>query len=257
MVESKDHPTSLRPDLRTYPDLASVSKALAQKIAAEIVTTEVKRDRFDLALAGGNTPRTLYTLLAKDFYDRIPWNQVHLFWGDERYVPPDDPRSNYHLVRESLLDHISIPETNIHQMPTDFENPNDAAESYEAVLRRHFPFPWPSFNLVLLGLGVEGHTASLFPGSAILEEKKRWVASTLSPTDRLRRLTLTLPAIAHAEQIYFLVVGNVKANAMQQILTTGSSAPAARLIAERPDSVFWTDEAAATLVIRGRMPSSE
>jgi 6-phosphogluconolactonase len=246
----------LKPDSRVYSDLASVSEALAEKIRAEIITTAA-RDRFDLALAGGNTPRTLYELLATNSHGKIPWEHVHLFWGDERYVPSDDPRSNYHLVREALLDHIRFPPSNVYQMRTDFENPDDAAKSYEAVLRDHFSPPWPSFNLVLLGLGVDGHTASLFPGSPILEEKKRWVVSTLSPTDKLRRLTLTLPAIAHAEQIYFLVVGSDKADAMQQTLTIGSKTPAARLVAERPDSIFWADEAAAAFVSRGRTPSLE
>jgi 6-phosphogluconolactonase len=243
---------TLKPNLNVYPDLTSVSQALAAKITEEIIRA-AGGGRFDLALAGGNTPRTLYTLFATDFRDRIPWDHVHLFWGDERYVPPDDPRSNYHLVRESLLDHIKIPTSNIHQMRTDFENPDDAARSYEAVLKDHFSSAWPSFNLVLLGLGVDGHTASLFPGSPILEEKERCVMTTIRATDKLRGLTLTLPAITHAERIYFLVAGTNKANAMQQTLRMGGMTPAARLIAERPDSVLWTDEAAAALVSHGPM----
>ncbi len=234
----------LNPNLRVYSDLAGVSEGVAESITEKITTTPAD-GIFNLALAGGNTPRTLYKLLATDFRDRIPWNRVHLFWGDERYVPPGDPQSNYRLVRESLLDHIKIPASNIQSMRTDFANPDDAATSYEMVLRRHFSSSWPAFSLVLLGLGVDGHTASLFPGSSALEERKRWVLSTIGPTEPRLRLTLTLPAIAHAEQVYFLVAGSDKANAMQRSLTEGSNTPAARLLAEKPDSVFWTDAAAS------------
>jgi 6-phosphogluconolactonase len=240
--------------LRVYSDLAGVSEAVAESITEKILTAAASR-RFHLALAGGNTPRTLYRLLATDFRDRIPWDHVHLFWCDERYVPPNDPRSNYHLAQENLLDHINIPAGNIHQMRTDFVDPDDAAKSYEMVLRDYFSPPWPSFSLVLLGLGVDGHTASLFPDSPVLEERRRWVVSALDPTEPLRRLTLTLPAIAHAEQIYFVVGGSDKANALQRTLTEGSNSPAARLMAERPDSVFWTDEAASRIVKHESMPS--
>lgn len=234
----------LKPNLRVYSDLAGVSEAVAESIT-EKITTAPADGIFNLALAGGNTPRTLYKLLATDFRDRIPWNRVHLFWGDERYVPPGDPQSNYRLVRESLLDHIKIPASNIHQMRTDFADPDDAAMSYEAVLRGRFSSPWPAFNLVLLGLGVDGHAASLFPGSPALEERKRWVLSTIGPTEPRPRLTLTLPAITHAEQVYFLVAGSDKANAMRRTLTEGGNTPAARLVAQKPDSVFWADSAAS------------
>lgn len=242
----------LKPNLKVYSDLAGVSEAVAESIT-EMITT-APADRFYLALAGGNTPRTLYNLLARKFRNRIPWDRVHLFWSDERYVPQDDPRSNYRLVRESLLEHIEIPASNIHQMRTDFADPDDAAMSYETVLRGHFSLPWPAFSLVLLGLGVDGHTASLFPGSPVLEERKRWVLPTIGPTEPHLRLTLTLPAIAHAKQVYFLVAGRDKANAMQRTLTEGGNTSAARLVAQRPDSVFWTDATASGSVGSDSIP---
>ncbi len=246
--------TILKANLRVYHDLVGLSEAVAKSIV-EKITTAPADGLFSLVLAGGNTPRTLYSLLATDFRDRIPWDRVHLFWGDERYVSQDDPNSNYRLVRESLLDHIKMPASNIHQMRTDFADPDDAAISYETVLRNHFSTPWPAFSLVLLGLGTDGHTASLFPGSPVLEERKRWAVSTLGPSEPHLRLTLTLPAIAHAKQIYFLVVGSDKANALQQTLAEGSTVPAARVVTQQPDSIFWADETASRYVKRESMPS--
>jgi 6-phosphogluconolactonase len=239
----------LKANLRVYDDHAAVCEALAESITQEIATTPAD-GFFHLALAGGNTPRTLYELLATDFRDRIPWNRVHLFWGDERYVPPTDPESNYRLVRESLLDHIEIPASNVHQMRTDFEDPDEAAKYYERVLREHFSTPWPTFSTVLLGLGADGHTASLFPGSPVLEERKRWVSPTLGPSEPRLRLTLTLPALSHAKQVYFVVTGADKADAIRRTLANDGDTPAARLVAEKTDSVFWTDAEASRYVRR-------
>ncbi len=234
----------VKPDLRVYPDVNKLSQAVADNIAKRILTASVTR-RFHIALAGGSTPRTLYTLLGVTFRERIPWDRVHLFWGDERFVPPDDVSSNYRMVRESLLDRIKIPEENIHPMRTDFRDPTDAAKNYESVLKDHFSPPWPSLNLVLLGLGADGHIASLFPSSPVLDERKRWVMPAASESEPRVRLTLTLPALAHGDQIYFLVAGSDKARALRQTLTEVNSTPAAKLLAERPDVVFWMDNAAA------------
>ena len=235
----------MKPNLRVYSDLTSLNKAVAENIAELASTTT---ERFHLALSGGNTPRTLYTLLAANFQDKIPWDSVHLFWGDERYVPPSDAMSNYHMVRQTLLDHVRTNPSHVHPIPTNFEDPDQAAKAYETVLRTYFPTPWPTFSLVLLGLGNDGHTASLFPNSPVLEERKRWVIPTLSPTEPRLRITLTLPALTHAKQIYLLVAGGDKADALQKTLTEGSVTPAARLLSQRPDAVLWADEAAARRV---------
>ncbi len=235
----------MKPNLRVYADLASLNKAVAENIA-ELASN--KTERFHLTLSGGNTPQTLYTLLATNFRDKIPWESVHLFWGDERYAPPSDPMSNYHMVRQALIDRVRIAPSNVHPIPTNFPDPDQAAKTYEAVLRTCFPTPWPTFSLVLLGLGNDGHTASLFPNSPALEERKRWVMPTLGPTEPHRRITLTLPALTHAKQIYFLVAGVDKADALRRTLTEGSNTPAAQLLSQRPDTVLWTDEAAARQV---------
>jgi 6-phosphogluconolactonase len=152
--------------------------------------------------------------------------------------------SNYCMIRQALLDYIRITPSNIHPIRTDFKDPDQAAKAYEALLRTYFPDEWPSFSLLLLGLGIDGHTASLFPGSAALEEGKRWVMPTRSPAEPHLRITLTLPALTHAKQIYFLVAGADKADAVRRTLTEGDT-PAARLLSQRPDSVLWADEAAA------------
>jgi len=224
--------------------MSAVSTALAQNIVELARSTE----RFHFALSGGNTPRTLYALLATDFRNEIPWESIHLFWGDERYVPQDNAMSNYHLIREALLEHVKINPSHIHPIPTNFDDPDEAAKAYEAVLKSCFSTSWPTFNLVLLGLGHDGHTASLFPGSPALENRNRWVIPTKSPTEPHRRITLTLSALAHAKQIYFLVTGADKTDALQRTLTEGEDTPAARLLSRRPDAVFWTDEAAARRV---------
>jgi len=234
----------MEPDLRVYSNLTSLSEAAAETITKKILNV-APASRFNLALSGGNTPRTLYRILSTNYRDRIPWEHVHLFWGDERYVPPEDPRSNYGTVRESLLSHIKIPAENIHPMRTNLKDPADAAKTYETVLREYFVTPWPSLNLVLLGLGADGHTASLFPNSQILNEGERWVMPVTTDSEPRVRLTLTLPVIAHADQIFLLVVGVDKAKALQQTLTGKSDLPAAKLFAERPDMVFWTDETAS------------
>jgi len=227
-----------------YPNLTSLSEAAAETITKQILTV-APTSRFNLALSGGNTPRTLYRILSTKYQDRIPWERVHLFWGDERYVPSEDARSNYRTVREGLLNRIRIPVGNVHPMRTDFRDPADAAKTYETVLRDYFVAPWPSLNLVLLGLGADGHTASLFPNSQILQEGERWVMAVTTDIEPRVRLTLTLPVIAHADQIFLLVVGGDKAKALQQTLTGKSDLPAAKLFAERPDIVFWTDETAS------------
>jgi 6-phosphogluconolactonase len=199
-------------------------------------------------LSGGSTPRTLHGLLASDFRDQIPWADVHVFWGDERYVSPDDPDSNYRMARETLLDHVPCPAGNIHPMPTHFPSPDAAAREYEKTLRTYFGTEWPHFDLLLLGLGEEGHTASLFPGSPALEERTRWVVAVKAPADPSLRLTLTLPALTRAANIYVLVTGSKKASALHHVLTDGTDAniyPAAGVRLTPGTLIWWIDREAA------------
>ncbi len=170
------------------------------------------RGRFAIALSGGHTPAKLYTLWAhaEEYGVRTPWDRVHLFWGDERYVPHDDPASNYRMARETLISHVPIPSANVHPMPTSFPLPQAAADAYEAELKRFFGPGPPDFDLQLLGLGVEGHTASLFPGSPALEETHRWVAAVEVPAKPPVRLTFTPTVLNHGRKTIFLVAGKDK-----------------------------------------------
>lgn len=198
------------------------TEALA-RTAAEIFTVQAhasiqQRGRFTVALSGGNTPRQLYVHLANpEISSQIDWENVHLFWGDERCVPPDHPDSNFRMARESL--HVPIPEQNIHRILGELP-PEEAAMRYEQELRVFFG-DIPRFDLVLLGLGEDGHTASLFPASPALYEQARWavaVSHKVPPPPLVPRVTLTLPVINHAREVIFLVAGREKAGRVAQVI---------------------------------------
>ncbi len=239
------------PDLRVYADAAELSQRAAEAVAAALNNAVRTTGTCSLVLSGGSTPRTLYSILAAQYHARIPWPHVHVFWGDERYVPPDDSRSNYRMAKEALLDHVPCPAANIHKMPTHCSNADVAAREYEATLRSHFAGEWPGFDLVLLGLGDDGHTASLFPGSLALAEKTRWVVATTAPVEPRLRLTLTLPALTAATTIYVLVAGSSKAPALRHVLEGVGDwirYPAAGVRLGAAAVVWWADrEAAAPL----------
>lgn len=222
-------------------------RALGEAFAVEVQAGTKKDRRFTVALSGGSTPRPFYELLASELRDRVPWSQVHLFWSDERYVPLDDPDSNYRLVRETLLDAISIPPENVHPAPTDHEDPDQAARVYERELRSVLSVP-PELDWVLLGLGEDGHVASLFPGAPALEEKDRWVvAVTASPKPPPVRLTMTLPLINAARSIHLLVSGASKTDALRGSLEDpgSQSLPAHRIGPTTGRLHWWLDQAAA------------
>ena len=239
------------PDLRVYADLAELNRRAAEAVAATIKNAVRTNGTCSLVLSGGSTPRTLYSILASQCHAQIPWSHVHVFWGDERYVPTDDSRSNYRMAKETLLDHVPCPAANIHPMPTHCSNADVAARDYEATLRSHFVGEWPGFDLVLLGLGGDGHTASLFPGSLALAEKTRWVVATTAPVEPRLRLTLTLPALTAATTIYVLVAGSNKAPALRHVLEGVGDwirYPAAGVRLGAATVVWWADrEAAAPL----------
>jgi 6-phosphogluconolactonase len=177
------------------------------------------RGAFSVALAGGNTPRRVYELLATErFRDRVAWPQVDLFFGDERAVPPDHPDSNYKMAHEALISQVPIPAKNVRRIIGE-GNPNESAQSYEHQLKTFFAGrSWPRFDLVLLGMGADGHTASVFPGSEALHEKLSWVVATKSQPSGQQRITLTLPVINHAARIVFLVTGKEKAQRLREVL---------------------------------------
>jgi 6-phosphogluconolactonase len=234
---------------------------LGRKAAARFVSLAneaVKaHGQFNVALSGGSTPRLLYSLLASaEFAARIRWRQIHLFFGDERCVAPDHAESNYRMVKESLLSRTFIPPDNVHRMAGE-KTPAVAAAAYEARLRKHFSIDddaLPRFDLILLGLGEDGHTASLFPGSSALSETRRLVATTYVEKLNAHRLTLTFPVINNAAQIIFLIAGESKAAVVKEILGNEAGMakyPAAR-IAPRSGKCEWmiTTDAAAESVVR-------
>jgi 6-phosphogluconolactonase len=192
-----------------------------------------KNGRFAIALSGGSTPKRLYEILAEPGYaTRFPWERTHLFWGDERFVPHSDKDSNYNMTRQALLDHVNIPQTNIYPMPTT-GTPQDAAKTYAQTLQTYYggetlDAARPLFDVVLLGLGENGHTASLFPDTSSLDETLAWVVPVTENVPQ-PRLTLTYPAIASSHAVAFLVAGKSKASVFKRIRQGDRSQPAARI----------------------------
>jgi 6-phosphogluconolactonase len=202
---------------------AELADAAAELVVAHAREAISLRDRFDWVLAGGQTPRALYARLASStLRGRVDWQRVHFYWGDERCVPPEHPNSNYRMVKEALLDVIQAPPENVHRMLGE-EEPAPAAARYEELLStvRANPAQTPRFDLVLLGMGSDGHTASLFPGTAALRETTRWVVPSYVEKLAAWRLTLTTRVINAAAQVLFLVQGADKAVRLAEILGSG------------------------------------
>lgn len=244
------------PDVRVLADPLAIAQAAAQEIVACARSAIAERGRFTLVLSGGSTPRRLYSLLAEDDSreDGLPWDAVHLFWGDERHVPPDHPDSNYRMVRDTLLDRAPIPPANVHRVRAELADARSAAGDYDKRLAALFglrPREFPRFDLVLLGLGTDMHTASLFPGTAALAVRDRRVVANWVPRLREHRITLTLPVFNHAERILFLVSGADKSRALEQILRGEPDPVAKPAQSVRPEngSLSWlVDEAAAQAI---------
>ncbi len=204
--------------IRVFDDSDALSLA-----AAELFTTLSRQatavcGRFSVALSGGQTPRRLYEILAGSPYrERIHWQDVHVFWSDERCVPADDPRNNSLMARQILLTQVPIPADHIHAIDCD-QTPDRAARNYEADLRQFFSTQNPNFHLVLLGLGENGHTASLFPHTAVLNDNKRWVSDAYIDDLKMWRVTFTAHFINQASQVAFLVSGLDKSEVLAKVL---------------------------------------
>ncbi|MGQ9836514.1 MAG: 6-phosphogluconolactonase [Cyanobacteriota bacterium] len=234
--------------LEIFPEgLAFVQRAIQiwQQMAATAIQ---KQGRFAVALAGGSTPKKLYAALAET--EGIPWQQTWLIWGDERYVPPDHPDSNYCMVQQALLQRVQIPAEQVLPMPTQTGDPAQDASQYEAQLRQVFNGDWPQLDLVLLGIGEDGHTASLFPGTAALLVQDRWV--TVGQKGEEPRLTLTYPVLNQAEQVVFLVTGANKALILKEVLTTEADLPCQRV--NPKGRLLWLLDAAAAAQLPLKIP---
>jgi 6-phosphogluconolactonase len=231
------------------PDTQALAREAAGRFADLAVEAAAARGRFSAVLSGGSTPGPLYRLLSEATYrSRIPWPSVHLFWGDERCVPPDQPGSNYGLAQAALIGQVPIPAENVHRIPGELE-PGAAARAYERELHDFFCGPHTRFDLVLLGLGSDGHTASLFPGSPLLAGSARLAAAvTARYEDRpAQRVTLTPPAINTARQILFLVQGRDKAAVVQAVLEGADPDLPARRIRPTAGRLTWLlDRSAAS-----------
>ena len=234
------------PKLEISPDPKALAAHLADWIVARMDATT---GPFALNLSGGSTPKTLYTLLATEAYrDKIEWARVLIFFGDERFVPPDHPDSNYRMAREAMLAHVPIPAENVHAVPTTDGTPEEGAAAYEAMLKAYYGSDTldparPLFAVTLLGLGEDGHTASLFPGISALKEREKWVVSVVGAKPE-PRVSLTYPALDSSAAMIFLVAGAGKREKLAGVLAGDASLPAAHV---RPVGEFYVfcDEAAA------------
>ncbi len=242
------------PALRILPTPADVARAGA-RLFVELAWQAIARNAaFSVALAGGDTPRAMYRLLASDeFRTQVDWKRVQVFWSDERCVPPEHADSNYGTARRELLIHLAIPIDQIHRMEAERPNLGRAAQEYEEVLRRNLPLNalgFPRFDLILLGLGPDGHTASLFPGARRLAETSRWVTTPLVPQLKARRMTLTLPVLNAAEYVLFSVCGSEKAAALREVFEGSSDPPLPAQMVTAPEGfrAFLVDEPAGALL---------
>jgi 6-phosphogluconolactonase len=236
-------------DVRIIGKVQDLAATVAREVALVLDSSVNQHGSASIVLAGGRTPRGVYQRIAASHRDDVPWDQVHFYWGDERHVPHDDDRSNYHMATESLLQALPVRCEHVHAMPTAIALER-AAEEYERTLRSRFATDWPTFDLVLLGVGEDGHTASLFPGSAALRESSRWVTATTAPVEPHDRLTLSVPAITHARSIFVLATGSAKADAVRCGLSDRPDPrwPVSLVSVTRGRLVWWLDADAAANV---------
>jgi 6-phosphogluconolactonase len=231
--------------IETLDDPAALARHVAEWMTSLAVAAQ---GIFRVSLSGGSTPKVLYGLLASEaFVRRFPWERVHWYWGDERFVPYDHPESNYRMTREAMLSKAPVPPANVHPVPAD-GTPDDAALRYERTLQAAYGRPdldpaRPLFDITLLGLGPDGHTASLLPGDPVLEERKRWVVAVSHGRPEVR-ITMTYPVIDSSRHVAFLVAGKEKAAMVRTVRAGGSQVPAARV---KPvgELVWFLDRAAA------------
>lgn len=239
-------------DIRVLTTPQELFAAAAEEVVHVTNEAVSERGRFTIALSGGSTPKSLYNLLATNGRNALPWDRMYFFWGDERHVPPTHADSNYRMVDDSMLSKVPVPPGNVYRMPT--ENPDAAAvaEMYEATLRKFFqlqPGQFPKFDLILLGLGPDGHTASLFPGTVGLQEKSRLVIANWVEKLNTHRLTISLPVINAARNVAFLVSGTDKATVLHAVLeenVPGEQYPAKLVQPSEGNLIRFVDRAAAS-----------
>ena len=224
-------------------------EAAAREFVSQAEAAIAARGKFSVALSGGSTPKSLYSLLASSFSASLSWNKIYFFFGDERNVPPDDPESNYRMANEAMLSKVPIPSENVFRVRTEASNAEAAAVHYEDTLRKFFALrdgEFPRFDLTLLGMGADGHTASLIPGTSALEEKKRLVVANWAPKLNAYRITFTFPVLNHSTSVMFLASGPDKAAMIHQVLEERrADLPATRVQPVNGRLIWMLDQAAA------------
>jgi 6-phosphogluconolactonase len=237
-------------------EVLTTPQELFEAAAEEVVNAAnqaiAERGRFTLALSGGSTPKALFTLLATNARSALAWDRTYFFWSDERHVPPTDADSNYRMALEAMLSKVPVPAGNVFRIPAEMKDAAAAAEAYEQTLRKFFgvePGHFPHFDLILLGLGPDGHTASMFPGTVALREKSRLVVANWVEKLKAHRITFTLPLLNAARKVMFLVSGTDKAAVLKSVLESdapGEQFPA-KLVQPDDGTVIWfVDRAAAS-----------
>jgi 6-phosphogluconolactonase len=239
-------------EVKTYPDKEQLAQAMAERFTALAQEAIETRERFTVALSGGSTPKALFELLATEaFAGQIDWEKVHVFWGDERCVPPDHKDSNYRMAHDALLGHVPIPEDNIHRIQGELP-PQKAATAYANTLRNLFEANPPPLDLILLGMGDDGHTASLFPGLPAIYEHNRLVVAHYVSQLKVWRVTLTPVVINAARHVVFLVTGENKAARLRQVLR-GVYQPhlmPAQIVRPRKGTLTWMVDADAAALLK-------
>jgi 6-phosphogluconolactonase len=237
----------MKPEIHIFNDLEELSRAAADLFVEQTVQSINERNRFLVALNGGSTPTRLFELLATDYHEKADWSKVHVFWGDERCVPPDDAGSSYGQARDILLSHALIPDANIHRIKGELR-PAEASKDYSLTLRGFAspPLEWPRFDLIYLGMGEDGHTASLFPGSPVDVS----IPVTAHYQDRpANRVSLTPIVFNSARMIVFMATGEKKANTLAEVLSDRYNPelyPAQRIDPQDGKLIWLLDEAAAS-----------
>ena len=237
----------------SYQNVTNMNEAVVDAIAEKASAAIRQQGTFHIALAGGSTPKSIYELMATEHYQKIlPWSNIHFYFGDERCVPADHPDSNYRMATQALLAKVPVPEGNIHAVNIDLKNIAASAERYEDELKKHLPITsgTPVFDLVLLGIGDDGHTASLFPGTDILTETRKWVAAVYVEKFNAWRISLTYPVINAAANVFVIAAGSGKQKILKEVLSSepvDDPYPVQRI---RPSGelVWYIDSAAAALL---------
>jgi len=240
----------LKPNIEILPDSFLLANRAAQLICAQAIS---EKNLFTLALSGGSTPKHLYELLADtngSYREKLPWDRMHFFWSDERPVGPDHPDSNYRMANEAMLSRVAIPPCNIHRIPGEKPSTEEAADVYQTELRSFFGLvndQPPRLDLVLLGMGEDGHTASIFPGSEVLQEKRKLVAAPWVEKLHTQRITMTLPVLNSAAAVLFLVSGEDKAAMVNEVINGEPGRFPAQWVYPSNGSLTWLlDEAAGS-----------